>query len=120
MPEYIDPPIVTEPDDLANEAFEYLEDAIPEWLPAPGNLETWLIEALSQLAGELMDVASAVPTSIFRYYGSSILGLPPEEAQSATGTTTWTARDALGYTIDAGTLIGIAAAGDDVVPFEVQ
>jgi hypothetical protein len=120
MPEYIEPPIVTEPDDLAQEAFEYLEDAIPGWLPAPGNLDTWLVESLSQLAGELMDVASAVPTSIFRYYGSSILGLPPHEAQSATGATTWTARDAAGYTIEAGTLIGIAAAGDELVPFEVQ
>jgi hypothetical protein len=120
MAEYIEPPITTEPDDLAEEAFAYLEDAIPGWLPAPGNLETWLVEANAQLAGELMDVASAVPTSIFRYYGATVLGLPPNEAQSATGTTTWTARDAAGYTIEAGTLVGIAAAGDELLPFEVQ
>lgn len=120
MAEYIDPPITTEPDDLAEEAFAYLEDAIPGWLPAPGNLDTWLVEANAQLAGELMDVASAVPTSIFRYYGETVLGLPPNEAQSATGITTWTANDAAGYTIEAGTLVGIAAAGDDLVPFEVQ
>jgi hypothetical protein len=120
MAEYIEPPITTEPDDLAEEAFAYLEDAIPGWLPAPGNLETWLVEANAQLAGELMDVASAVPTSIFRYYGETILGLPPNEAQSATGTTTWTANDAAGYTIEAGTLVGIAAAGDELLPFEVQ
>jgi hypothetical protein len=120
MAEYIEPPITTEPDDLAEDAFAYLEDAIPGWLPAPGNLETWLVEANAQLAGELMDVASAVPTSIFRYYGETVLGLPPNEAQSATGTTTWTARDAAGYTIEAGTLVGIAAAGDELMPFEVQ
>lgn len=120
MAEYIEPPITTEPDDLAEDAFAYLEDAIPGWLPAPGNLETWLVEANAQLAGELMDVASAVPTSIFRYYGETVLGLPPNEAQSATGTTTWTARDAAGYTIEAGTLVGIAAAGDELLPFEVQ
>jgi hypothetical protein len=120
MAEYIEPPITTEPDDLAEDAFAYLEDAIPGWLPAPGNLETWLVEANAQLAGELMDVASAVPTSIFRYYGETVLGLPPNEAQSATGTTTWTANDAAGYTIEAGTLVGIAAAGDELLPFEVQ
>jgi hypothetical protein len=120
MAEYIEPPITTEPDDLAEDAFAYLEDAIPGWLPAPGNLETWLVEANAQLAGELMDVASAVPTSIFRYYGETVLGLPPNEAHSATGTTTWTARDAAGYTIEAGTLVGIAAAGDELMPFEVQ
>jgi hypothetical protein len=120
MAEYIDPPITTEPDDLAEEAFAYLEEAIPTWLAAPGNLETWLIEANAQLAGELMDVASAVPESIFRYYGESVLGLPPYEAQSATGTTTWTANDAAGYTIEAGTLVGIQASGDELLPFEVQ
>jgi hypothetical protein len=120
MAEYIDPPITTEPDDLAEDAFAYLEAAIPEWLPAPGNLETWLVEAVAQLGGELMDVASAVPTSIFRYYGATVLGLPPNEAQSATGTTTWTANDAAGYTIEAGTLVGIRAAGDELLPFEVQ
>lgn len=120
MPEYLDPPITTEPDDLSQEAFAYLEAAIPGWLPASGNLETWLIEALAQLAGELMDVASAVPASIFRYFGSSILGLVPNAAQSAATTTTWIAQDSAGYTIDAGTLVGIPAAGDDLIPFEVQ
>lgn len=120
MPEYIDPPLVTEPDDLSQEAFEFLEDNIAGWLPAPGNLEVWLVESLAQLAGELMDVASAVPTSIFRYFGSTILGLPPYPPQSATGSTTWTARDAAGYTLEAGSLVGIAAAGDELLPFEVQ
>jgi hypothetical protein len=120
MPEYIDPPIITEPDDLAQEAFAYIEDAMPGWLPAPGNLETWLIESIAQLASELTDVASAVPASIFRYFGATVLGLPPHPAQSATATTTWIARDDAGYTIDPGTLVGIPAAGDELVPFEVM
>jgi hypothetical protein len=119
MAGYIAPPLVTEPADLADTAFEYLEGQVDGWLPSPGNLETWLIEAQAQLAGELMDVASAVPTSIFRYFGSSILGLPPLEATAATGATTWTVKDALGYTILAGTLVGIPAAGDVLLAFEV-
>lgn len=119
MADYISPPLVTEPSDLADESFAYLEDQVDGWLPSPGNLETWLIEAVSQLAGELMDVASAVPTSIFRYYGESILGLPPHGATPATGETTWTVKDALGYTILAGTLVGIPASGDVLLAFEV-
>jgi uncharacterized phage protein gp47/JayE len=117
--DYISPPLVTEPSDLADEAFAYLEAQVDGWLPAPGNLETWLIESLSQLAGELMDVASAVPTSIFRYYGESVLQLPPQVGAPATGSTTWTVRDNLGYTILAGTVIGIPAAGDELLAFEV-
>jgi baseplate J-like protein len=120
MADYITPPLTTEPDDLSAEAFAYLEDRIPGWLPAPGNLETWLIESLAQLAGELMDVASAVPAEIFAYFGASLLGLPPHVATPAMSTTTWTASDDLGYTIQAGTLIGIPATGDELVGFAVQ
>jgi hypothetical protein len=119
MADYISPPLVTEPSDLAEESFAYLEDQVDGWLPAPGNLETWLIEAISQLAGELMDVASAVPTSIFRYLGESILGLPAHASTPATTETTWTVKDALGYTIQAGTLVGIPASGDVLLAFEV-
>lgn len=120
MPDYITPPLTTEPDDLASEAFEYLEDRIPGWLPSPGNLEAWLIESLSQLAGELTDVASAVPAEIFAYYGASILGLPAIDATPATASTTWTMVDSLGYTIQAGTLIGIPATGDELMGFATQ
>jgi hypothetical protein len=116
--EYITPPLTTEPDDLADEAFAYLEDRIPGWLPSEGNLETWLIEAMSQQAAELVDVASAVPTAIFIYYGSSVLNLPPHLAASASAQTHWVVRDALGYTIPQGTLIGIPASGSDLIAFE--
>lgn len=118
MPDYIAPPLVTEPADLADESFAYLEAQVDGWLPSPGNLDTWMVESIAQLAGELMDVASAVPASIFRYFGATLLNLPPAEAVSATGITSWVVRDSLGYTIPAGTLVGIPADGDELVPFE--
>jgi len=116
--EYIAPPLTTEPDDLADEAFAFMEANIPGWLPSEGQLESWLIEAMSYQAAELADVASAVPTAIFGYFGASILGLPPDVATSAMATTTWTVKDGLGYTIPAGTLIGIPASGSDLIAFE--
>src|SRR5512132_2532567 len=104
---YIDVPIETDPTDLAEEAFGYIEEQVPGWLPSPGNLEAWLIEALALLAGELRDLAALVPEEIFRYFGSSILDLPPYEATQATATTTWSAINTAGYTVDAGTLIAV-------------
>src|SRR5215471_12791128 len=60
------------------------------------------------LAGEAFDYLGAqVPESIFAYYGSSILGLPPYPAVQATAMTDWTMVDAAGYTVDAGTVIAI-------------
>jgi hypothetical protein len=104
---YIEVPIETDPTDLAEEAFGYIEEQVPGWLPSPGNLEAWLIEALALLAGELRDLAALVPDAIFQYFGSTILDLPPFEATAATSTATWTAIDTAGYTVDAGTLVVI-------------
>jgi hypothetical protein len=94
-------------------------ERVPGWLPAEGNLETWLVEAMSNQAAELADVASAVPAAIFGYFGATVLGLPPfASAASATAQTTWTMVDGQGYTIPAGTLMGVRATGSELIPFE--
>jgi len=117
---YIPVPIETDPTDLAEDAFAYLEEQVPGWLPSPGNLEAWLIESLAQTAGELRELAALVPDAIFEYYGSSILGLPPYEATQATGVTDWVMIDAAGYTVDEGTLVAISPpASIDSYAFEV-
>lgn len=104
---YIPVPVETNPPDLASESFDYLQAKIAGWEPSPGNLEAWLIEALSQIASELRALVALVPDSIFAYYGSSILGLPPFPAVQASAMTTWTMVDDQGYTIDAGTVVAI-------------
>lgn len=107
MSNYIPVPIDTEPVDIAGEAFDYLAAQVDGWLPAPGDLDTWLIEALAQIAGELRTLTALVPDSIFEYFGSSILGLPPYPAMRAVALTTWTAVDDLGYIVNAGTVIAL-------------
>ena len=109
---YIPVPIEAEPTDVAEDAFAYLEEQVPGWLPSPGNLEAWLVEALSQFASELRDLVALVPDAIFAYYGESILGLPPYEPVAATGVTTWTAIDTKGYIVDAGTLVAVTPTAD--------
>lgn len=117
---YIEIPITTEPVDLADESFAYIEDKVPGWLPSPGNLEAWLVEALSQVASELRELIALVPDSIFEFYGESIVGIAPYQAVQATGTTTWTAIDGAGYTIYSGTLVGLTPpATADGYAFEV-
>ena len=118
---YIPVDIEADPTDLAEAAYEYLETEVPGWLPSPGNLEAWLIEALSQMAGELRALALLVPNEIFGYYGESIANTPPFSATPATGTTTWTMVDTAGYTVDAGSLIAVSPpASLDSYAFSVQ
>jgi hypothetical protein len=117
MPTYIDIPIETDPQDILDDVYTFLQAQIPGWTPAAGNLDVWLAMSLSAAAAETRDVASAVPTSIFRYFGATIIGLQPIDAAPSTTTTNWTMIDNAGYTIPAGTQVAIAASGSTLVPF---
>lgn len=116
MPEYIEFPLDTNPEVLAEDAFDYIQAHFPTWIPADGNLDTIMVEVGARLAAEARDVASLVPVSIFRYFGG-LVGIPPQEATYATGLTDWTLINNAGYTIPAGTQVGIRTAGDVLVPF---
>ena len=126
MPEYITVPIQTDPDALATDSFDFLQNAIPGWLPQEGNFEVWLIEAMARMVAQVRDIESMVPTAIFRYFGGQLFGIQPVDAASATGFTTWTVQDDLGYTIPGGTQISLrdsqgvdhpfVTIGDVVIP----
>jgi hypothetical protein len=114
---YVDVGIETDPQDLLNDAYSYLEDQIAGWTPAQGNLDVWILMACSALAAESRDVASTIPASIFRWYGANLVGLPPIDATAATAMTTWTMVDNNGYTIPAGTQVSIDVPGSDPIAF---
>lgn len=120
MAEYIEPAIETDPTALGDEAVAEVQTRIPDWEASPGNLETVLLYAAAVMLAELRDVASAVPASIFRWFGSRIANLPPLDDAPATVSSTWTALDLAGYTIEAGTTVGIRAAGDELLLFDVE
>jgi hypothetical protein len=116
--DYLDIPFEENPDELANDAFELLQSQYPDWVPNDGNLDTWLIEAMARIAGEVMHLAGQVPKAIFKFAGEDLFRVLPELAQSATAGTTWTMVDNSGYTIPEGTLVGIRAAGDVLHAFQ--
>lgn len=118
MAQYLDYEIDTDPQSLAEDAFDELQAQIPGWVPADANLETLFIMALSQMAGELRDVAALVPTTIFRYFGT-LVGIDALDSSKAQVATTWVFSDSLGHTIEAGTVAGFRTAGDELIPFEV-
>lgn len=117
MAEYVDLPIETEPIELADEAFAYLAARVPGWEPADGNLETWILEAAAQIAGEVRDVASQVPVAVFRYFGAQVAGLPPINPAFATGEATITVTHDDGETIVAGTELMLRTATGERVAF---
>jgi hypothetical protein len=116
---YISNPLETDPGAISQEAFTYIQAQFPDWLPADGNLDTIMVEAFSQHVAELRELETDVRDQIYRYLGAKLHGILPIDATSATGTSTWTMIDNLGYTIPAGTQVAIPATGDEFVAFEV-
>lgn len=110
--------IETDADALKQTVYDLIKANIDGWQEFPGNLETFLTDGFCEVAAEVRDVAADVPKGIFRYFGSSVVALPPIEATVATVTSTWTLRDTDGHTIPAGTVVGIQSPGTDPIAFE--
>jgi|SRR5215472_3009463 len=116
---YIRIPLETSPTTLAQSVFDYINTLAPDWVPNEGNLDVWIIRAVAQLASENRDLATDVQDDIFRYFGSSLVGVQPITATSAQANTTWTLIDSVGHTISAGTNVGIQDIVGNIYPFQV-
>jgi hypothetical protein len=104
---YVSYPIASNPFTLLVQAYQYIQERSPAWQPHDGNLDTWILQATATQASDLRELATDVPDTIFRFFGSTILGIPPQDALPAIVQSTWTAIDADGHLIPAGTLVAI-------------
>jgi hypothetical protein len=100
---YITYPQPTDPQQLMQQAFDYLQQQIPGWVPAEGNLDTWIIEAFASEASDIQSLATQVPKTIFRYLGAFLFNIPPIDAISAVGMVQFNLLDGNGHTIPANT-----------------
>lgn len=117
---YIYDPIETDPDQLQQDAMNFIESQWPNWDPEDSHLESWLIAALARMVAEARDVASDVPLSIFRFYGEQILGLAAlDDTPAVVDVNVTLTTNPTGRTITAGTMFGITDADGDTQMFEV-
>lgn len=101
------------PDGIADEIYEAIQLRWPDWDPSDGALEKWLVDAWARVLSEVLTLFSTVPEEIFRQFGEHIVNIPPNVAVAASGSTTWTMVDNLGYTVPQNTVILIPATGDE-------
>ncbi len=116
----IRPEIETDPEALEQIAIEYLQDALPGWEPAEGDLMTWLIAAHARMVAEERDIAADVPLEqILRPLGEEVHRIPPRVSSPATVRATVSLVDGQGYTVPAGAEVFVRTAGDDGVTMAV-
>lgn len=117
---YIRVPIETSAEQLEQDTYDLIRTKAPNWEPSDGNLDVWIIQAITAIAAENRDLASDVMDVIFAYYGSTIMQIPTDNGSSASAATTWTMIDNLGHTIPAGTLVGIPNSAGELISFETM
>lgn len=106
---YVDFGLDTNPDDVAQIAYDALTALAPGWSPIPSELDVWLIQAFARIAAETRDVTGMVADGIFAYWGQQIIGVQPLSGAPAAAPVTFTTVDTAGYTIPAGTVVILTA-----------
>src|SRR4051794_20132748 len=77
MPEYIFEPLDTDSEVIYQEFVDYVQLTFPDWDPSEGQLDVIIARYFAMQAAVLADMASRVQRAIFRYFGSSLAGIPP-------------------------------------------
>lgn len=108
----------TDPDAIAQDAFDYIASKVPGFEAAPAAPMTVLVETQAAEQSVERSLASRTADSIFRFFGE-LVAVPPLDATRATVGSTWTLSDDDGHTIAAGTLIGLRDAAGELVAFRV-
>ncbi len=108
----------TDPAEITQDSFEFLQSRIPGWQPREGALETVMIEDNAQEAAVARQLAQRKGEADFRRLGA-LIGVPSIEATTAYATSTWTLTDDDGHIIPAGTQITLTALDGQPIGFAV-
>jgi hypothetical protein len=104
---FIEVPVETDADTLADNALDYLAAEWEDWEPNEGDLEVVQIEALSQMAADVANVAAIMPNAAIEAILERLFAVVPQDGTPATGTVTFTLVDTTANVIPAGTEIDI-------------
>src|SRR4051794_32246418 len=104
---FIEVPIETDADTLADNAIDVLQAQWEDWEPNEGDPEVIQIEALSQMAADVADVAAIMPNAAFEAILERLFNVVPQDGTPAVGTVTFTLVDSTANVIPGGTEVDI-------------
>lgn len=101
------------------EIVEQIQANVEDWKPRPSGLDMWWIEVKARLWSILMQQVSTMGAAAFKNFGRTIANVPPILAAPATVTSTWTATDDDGHTVEDGVEVKIPVPGGEPLGFVV-
>lgn len=106
MPDYHDLQLSANPEEIRQDAVDWITDHAPAGFVITPLLD-WLISAAARMASLIVVLASRVPKAIVQIVGEQLLGVTVLEATAATGTVEFTAVDTDGHTVPEGSQLDI-------------
>lgn len=97
---------------------DFLRANVKDWKPSSGNLDDWINTAIGRLWATLMRQASSMGVAALSGIGQ-IAGVTPILPAPASASSTWTAIDDAGYTVEDGTEVKIPVTGSEARGFVV-
>lgn len=94
-----------QPAEIYDLAVEYAQTALPEWTPVTGSIEDALLQAASNMTGQLLGAINRLPAGSIEGL-LSLFGVTRNSGIAANGTAVITFIDDTGYTLVAGTRFG--------------
>ena len=94
-----------QPAEIYDLAVDYAQTALPEWNPVTGSIEDALLQASSNMTGQLLGAINRLPAGAIEGL-LSLFGITRNSGVAANGTVVITFIDDTGYTLVAGTRFG--------------
>lgn len=77
MADYLFEPLDTDAEAIYQGFVEFVQQTFPEWEPSEAQLDVIIARYYAMQASFVADMASRVERAIYRYFGSSLAGIPP-------------------------------------------
>lgn len=110
MPEYIELDLTADPEQLTQDARDFITEQTPEGYVLDPFVD-WILSAVARMAVEVIVITGRVPMTIFQTFGERVLKIPVLGATTATSTVTVAATDDLGHILGAGAQIDVDGVG---------
>jgi len=117
MPDYIIEPLDTDPDSIFTDFVSFVRYTFPDWNPSEAQLDVIIPKFYATQVALTADMASRVQRAIFRYFGATVVNIPPLPGTFAQAQVQFNISDGGSHLLPANTVLGLTDENGDTHMF---